>query len=109
MILSTSTPNRDPSGAVPDDGPTGDSQTMQGRRLGETLGGVAVRRGAVVGLSRAGTTCPVNPLQMTFLEGEPSADIAGAGLIPNPATVDGPRTAALAHRVEESCALDAAA
>jgi hypothetical protein len=33
------------------------------------------------------------------------SDIAGAGLIPNPATVDGPRTGAVAHRVEESCVL----
>jgi hypothetical protein len=31
--------------------------------------------------------------------------IAGAGLIPNPATVDGPQTGAIAHRVEESCSL----
>ena len=27
-------------------------------------------------------SCPVNALQMTFLEGEPSADIAGAGFEP---------------------------
>jgi len=33
------------------------------------------------------------------------SDIAGAGLIPNPATVDGPRTGAVAHRVEELCLL----
>jgi hypothetical protein len=32
-------------------------------------------------------------------------DIAGAGLIPNPATVEDPRTVALVHRVEESCLL----
>jgi hypothetical protein len=31
--------------------------------------------------------------------------MAGAGLIPNPATVNGPRTMALTHRVEESCPL----
>src|ERR1019366_6878906 len=31
--------------------------------------------------------------------------IAGAGLIPNPATVDAPQTGSIAHRVEESCLL----
>jgi hypothetical protein len=31
--------------------------------------------------------------------------IAGAGLKPNPATVDGSQTKALVHRVEESCLL----
>jgi hypothetical protein len=49
--------------------------------------------------------CPVDPLQTTFLRGNPSAGIAGAGLIPKPATGEGPRTKALAHRVEESCSL----
>jgi hypothetical protein len=33
------------------------------------------------------------------------SDIGGAGLIPDPATVDDPRTKAVAHRVEESCLL----
>jgi hypothetical protein len=33
------------------------------------------------------------------------SDIAGAGLIPNPATVDLPRTLVVAHRVEETCLL----
>ena len=31
--------------------------------------------------------------------------IAGAGLIPNPATVEAPEAKAIAHRVEESCLL----
>jgi hypothetical protein len=38
-------------------------------------------------------------------EGRSQDDIAGAGLIPNPATVEGPETRAVAHRVEESCLL----
>jgi hypothetical protein len=30
--------------------------------------------------------CPVTPFKMTFLEGKPCFDIAGAGLIRDPAT-----------------------
>lgn len=58
-------------------------------------------------LDYAATTTPeLMPNENDRPEGRSRvSDIAGAGLIPNPATVDGPRTLGLVHRVEESCLL----
>jgi hypothetical protein len=60
------------------------------------------RKSQMFGIAGAGS----KPVPATDVTGRSRVlEVAGAGLIHNPATVDGPQTGAVAHRVEESCLL----
>ncbi len=65
------------------------------------------RAGGSIRVSATVTEAVAEALGTAELPSAPVAQsfIAGAGLIPNPATVDGPRTRAIVHRIEESCRL----
>jgi hypothetical protein len=61
--------------------------------------------GSIVALSVAVLITPGFGSSATDLDGRSLTDIAGAGLIPNPATVRPEQRTPIAYRVEETCVL----